>query len=75
MRSIYLFTRQEMNTGSIGRSMNRILTELQNPNQMKATSNTYNKLAIQWLDKQLCFVSSLAVTDLKKAWKFKHSFI
>jgi len=55
--------------------MNRILTELQNPNQMKATSNTYNKLAIQWLDKQLCFVSSLAVTDLKKAWKFKHSFI
>jgi len=33
LRSIYLYTRQEMNTGSIGRSMNRMITELPNPNE------------------------------------------
>jgi hypothetical protein len=33
MRSIYLYTKQEMNTGSIGRSMNRMSTELRNPEQ------------------------------------------
>lgn len=32
-----------MNTGSIGRSMNRMSTELQNPDQMQAYNSTYPK--------------------------------
>jgi hypothetical protein len=47
MRSIYLYTRQEMNTGSIGRSMNRMSSELQNPDQMQAYNSTYPKGGVQ----------------------------
>ena len=36
--------RQEMNTGSIGRSMNRMITQLRNPDQvMPAANSTYPK--------------------------------
>ena len=36
--------RQEMNTGSIGRSMNRMITQLRNPDQMMPAANsTYPK--------------------------------
>ena len=38
MRSIFLLTRQEMNTGFIGRSMNRMITQLPNPDQMQAAT-------------------------------------
>ena len=40
MRSIFLLMRQEMNTGSIGRSMNRMITQLRNPDQMMPAPNS-----------------------------------
>ena len=32
-------------------------------NKMPATNSTYNKLAVQWLNEALCFVSSSVVAD------------
>jgi hypothetical protein len=43
MRSIFLLTRQEMNTGSIGRSMSRMITQLRNPDQMMQAANSTDK--------------------------------
>jgi hypothetical protein len=31
--------------------------------RIAAYNSTYNKLAVQWLNKALCFVSSFVVTD------------
>jgi hypothetical protein len=63
MRSIYLYSRQEMNTGSIGRSMNRMLTELRNPDQVQAANITCKKLAASLLLQYLCRFSSTAFAN------------
>jgi hypothetical protein len=47
MRSMFLLTIQEMNTGSIGRSINKMITQLRNPDQMQATSSNCPKVASQ----------------------------
>jgi hypothetical protein len=40
MRSMCLYTRQEMNTGSIGRSTNRKIAALRNADQLPAANST-----------------------------------
>jgi hypothetical protein len=34
-----------------------------NGQKSKATNSTYKKLAVQWLNEALCFVSSLVLAD------------
>jgi hypothetical protein len=50
MRSMCLYTRQEMNTGSIGRSMNREIAALRNVDQLPAANNTSTSDFIQPLE-------------------------
>jgi hypothetical protein len=33
------------------------------PNKMPACNSTYKKLAVQWLNEALCFVSSFVLAD------------
>ena len=57
---------------------NSFLTETRSP----ATNSTYKKLAVQWLNEALCFVSSIVVADsfrlrnrqlLVAAKRYKHA--
>jgi hypothetical protein len=47
MRSMCLYTRKEMNTGSIGRSMNRKITVFRNPEQLPDANSTSTSDFIQ----------------------------
>jgi hypothetical protein len=47
MRSMCLYTRQEMNTDSIGRSMTRKIAALRNPDQLPAANSTSTSDFIQ----------------------------
>jgi len=39
------------------------MVELTNETKARTANSTYKKLAVQWLNEALCFVSSLAVAE------------
>jgi len=43
--------------------MNDSLTEIVSQDRSPAANSTYKKLAVQWLNQALCFVSSSVVED------------
>jgi len=49
-------------TNNTTSNMGLIVVELY-PNNLAAANSTYKKLAVQWLNEVLCFVSSFVVAD------------
>jgi len=56
-------TETTLNIIPFGQSMCKLDTSSLRPDRRASGNSTYNKLAVQWLNEVLCFVSSFVVAD------------